>query len=66
METFLCLLYLILGCWSIGYIKHDVMGWQTFTTSIGSYYISNMAIGFIFGLLTIPFALIHLFFFAKK
>ena len=23
METALCLLYLIMGCWSIGYIKHD-------------------------------------------
>ena len=25
METALCLLYLIMGCWSIGYIKHDFL-----------------------------------------
>ena len=28
METALCLLYLIMGCWSIGYIKHDFLGWH--------------------------------------
>ena len=60
METALCLLYLIMGCWSIGYIKHDFLGWTTFTTSLGSYYISNMALGFCFGFLTIPFALLHM------
>ena len=60
METALCLLYLIMGCWSIGYIKHDFLGWTTFTTSLGSYYISNMALGFCFGFLTIPFALLHI------
>ena len=54
METALCLLYLIMGCWSIGYIKHD------------SYYISNMALGFCFGFLTIPFALLHMLVFSKK
>ena len=59
METALCLLYLIMGCWSIGYIKHDFLGW-------GSYYISNMALGFCFGFLTIPFALLHMLVFSKK
>ena len=34
METALCLLYLIMGCWSIGYIKHDFLGWTTFTVII--------------------------------
>ena len=66
METALCLLYLIMGCWSIGYIKHDFLGWTTFTTSLGSYYISNMALGFCFGFLTIPFALLHMLVFSKK
>ncbi len=53
METALC-------------IKHDFLGWTTFTTSLGSYYISNMALGFCFGFLTIPFALLHMLVFSKK
>ena len=61
METALCLLYLIMGCWSIGYIKHDFLGWTTFTTSLGS-----LALGFCFGFLTIPFALLHMLVFSKK
>ena len=50
----------------MGYIKHDFLGWTTFTTSLGSYYISNMALGFCFGFLTIPFALLHMLVFSKK
>ena len=30
------------------------------------YYISNMALGFCFGFLTIPFALLHMLVFSKK
>ena len=60
METALCLLYLIMGCWSIGYIKHDFLGWTTFTTSLGS------GIGILFWLPDYSFCIItHAGFFQK-
>lgn len=66
METLAIIVYGLVGCWSIGYIKRDVLGWITFTSSIGNYYIVNFGLGLFFGFITIPFALIHMLFFSKK
>ena len=62
METALCLLYLIMGCWSIGYIKHDFLGWTTFTTLLYFKY----GIGILFWLPDYSFCIItHAGFFQK-